>query len=192
MKALDLFCGAGGASMGLAMAGYEVTGVDLVAQPSYPFRLVVADALTYPLEGYDLIWASPPCQAYTWATGNATERARFPDLVAPIRLRLRGLCVPWVIENVPTAPLRNDLTLCGGMFGLPIIRHRRFELSAPVAAPPHRPHTYPFLTVTGHMAGVPRFQQALGITWCHDRASLAQCVPPAYSAYIARQLLAED
>jgi site-specific DNA-cytosine methylase len=52
-RALDLFCCAGGASMGLARAGFIVTGVDVEEQSEYP------------LDGFDFIWASPPCQAFT-------------------------------------------------------------------------------------------------------------------------------
>ena len=115
-RALDLFCGGGGTSYGLALAGYEVTGVDTMPQPRYPFRFIRADALEFPLDGFDLICASPPCQAYTAARhirGN-----EHPRLIGPIRERLAASGIPWVLENVPGAPLINPVMLCGGMFGL--------------------------------------------------------------------------
>jgi DNA (cytosine-5)-methyltransferase 1 len=144
MKALDLFCGAGGAAMGLRRAGFDVTGVDIRPQPRYPFRFVQADALRPPfdLAQFDLIWASPPCERYTvmWL-GRDHMRERYPDLVAATRAMLDACGRPYIIENVPGAPLRPDIVLTGAMFDLPIIRNRVFEVRgfpAPFAlAPQH-------------------------------------------------------
>lgn len=145
-KALDLFCGAGGASMGLHQAGFDVTGIDLLAnkktgQPAdparvkgtgsrYPFRLIVADALDPPvnLADFDFIWASPPCQHYTnvWL-GTPEKRDNYPDLLPATRALLAASGRPFAIENVPGAPMRADVVLSGAMFGLDIIRKRLFE-----------------------------------------------------------------
>src|SRR3990167_5832997 len=128
MRLLDLFCGAGGAAMGYHRAGFDVVGVDINPQPRYPFEFHQADALTFPLDGFDAIHASPPCQAYTAMRRlgkNAGSNA--PELVDPIRSRLVGSGVPWVMENVVGSPLLNPLMLCGSSFGLGVQRHRLFE-----------------------------------------------------------------
>jgi DNA (cytosine-5)-methyltransferase 1 len=145
--ALDLFCGVGGASVGLHRAGFDVTGVDIRPQKNYPFRFVQADALNPPfdLRSFDFIWASPPCQAHTslktmW---NARKHA---DLIPQTRTLLVEAGVPWVIENVPGASsLRPIVRLCGTSFGLATVsgpikaelrRHRYFESSFAMLAPP--------------------------------------------------------
>jgi len=141
-KALDLFCGAGGAGMGLHRAGFEVTGVDIVKQPRYPFAFVQADALAPPvrLEDFDLIWASPPCQHYSWASGKARNRGKvYPDLIQPTQDILRAWGGKYVIENVVPAGrrLREPFTLCGLTFGLGVVRHRVFETNFFVLEPLH-------------------------------------------------------
>jgi hypothetical protein len=125
-RALDLFCGAGGASMGLHRAGFEVVGVDACPQPEYPFAFVQADALTFPLDGFAFVWASPPCQAFT-AYKRRTDHVRpRRNLIPAVRARLAAAGVPYVIENVVGAPLRVPVMLCGSMFGLDVQRHRLF------------------------------------------------------------------
>lgn len=197
-KVLDLFCGAGGAAMGLHRAGFEVVGVDIVEQPNYPFDFIHADALEVELDGYDAYWASPPCQAYS--IGTATWRVhkgyRYPDLIAPIRARLMETGKPYVIENVVGAPLHPTLMLCGLMFGLKVLRHRLFETSFPVEQPPHPEHpTVPLsevgmYTVAGHMRGsLAEWQEAMGIDWM-TKEEMVEAVPPAYAEYIGRQLIA--
>jgi DNA (cytosine-5)-methyltransferase 1 len=129
-RVLDLFCGAGGAAMGLhrAWPDAKITGVDIKPQKNYPFNFVQADAMTFDLDGYNFIWASPPCQRYTrvWR-GQLHKRANYPDLIDPVRNKLAGYPLS-VIENVPGAPLRADAVLCGSQFDLDIVRVRIFEL----------------------------------------------------------------
>lgn len=144
MRLLDLFCGAGGAAMGYHRAGFEVVGVDINLQPNYPFEFHQADAMAYPLDGFDAIHASPPCQAYS--TIAKQQRARrpgvyeHPDLVVTTRQRLMNCGVPYVIENVMGAPLENPIMLCGSSFGLSLRRHRLFECSFPIMALPCAHH----------------------------------------------------
>jgi DNA (cytosine-5)-methyltransferase 1 len=144
-RVLDLFCGAGGAAMGLhrAWPEAEIVGVDIAPQPRYPFTFVQGDAMTYPLEGFDFIWASPPCQAFT-AMKSMPNAKEHENLLTPTRERLLSLgdCT-FVIENVPGAPLNSgSVMLCGTMFGLGVSaagaelrRHRWFEASFHFLAP---------------------------------------------------------
>ena len=119
--------------MGYSRAGFdEIVGVDIKPQPRYPFEFVQADAMTYPLDGFDAIHASPPCQAHTALKSmwNAKEHI---DLLTPTMARLDGVTVPWVAENVSGAPMRSAIQLCGTSFGLgtgnaELRRHRLFEL----------------------------------------------------------------
>ena len=129
MRLLDLFCGAGGASKGYADAGFDdIVGVDNKPQPHYPFEFVLADAMTYPLEGFDAIHASPPCQGYSIMRNLPWLRDKvYPLLIEPTLERLAAAGVPYVIENVMGARYVLDGNwLCGGMFGLPFYRHRVF------------------------------------------------------------------
>jgi DNA (cytosine-5)-methyltransferase 1 len=190
MKVLDLFCGAGGAAMGLhrAWPEAEILGVDIVPQPRYPFAFVQADAMTFPLEGYDFIWASPPCQGYSrtrhlpWLKGKV-----HPLLIDPIRERLKSSGAPYCIENVGDSPLVGP-TLCGVMFGLPVWRHRKFETSFFLMVPAHPPH--PSVT-PGRMFGDRLRAQAkhLGIDWMSTKEK-SQAIPPVFAEYIARQAFA--
>lgn len=146
-RLLDLFCGAGGAAVGYHRAGFDVVGVDIKPMPRYPFEFVQADAMTYPLDGFDAIHASPPCQDWSQMVRcyHAPEHGT-GHLLLDTLARLRAQSLPWVIENVVGAPLPSALVLCGASFGLgaggfDLNRHRRFETSFAMLAPPcqHRP-----------------------------------------------------
>jgi DNA (cytosine-5)-methyltransferase 1 len=202
MRVLDLFCGAGGASMGLCWArpyGTEIVGVDIEPQPRYPFTFVQADALTFPLEGYDFIWASPPCQAFTAYKRRPGHVAPRPNLIPATRERLEAAGVPYCIENVPGAPLERPTMLCGSMFGLDVRRHRIFETPFPILAPEcrHDQQAPRFPPATNRRnlrrtveVGVWRIplevqRKAMGIDWM-QLEELSEAIPPAYSEFIAR------
>ena len=216
-RLLDLFCGAGGCSVGYHRAGFDVVGVDIRPQPNYPFEFVQADALEYVEQivaraevlgvdaiGYAAIHASPPCQAFSLATlyHGASKAADHPDLVHQTRQLLDQTGLPHVIENVEGAPLRRDLVLCGEMFGLRVHRHRVFELGRWFAMrPPHQPHrlrgaqdnchieTGHARLVAGNYANHEDASDAMGIGWM-NRRELSQAIPPAYTEFIGHQLLA--
>lgn len=197
-RALDLFCGAGGASVGLHRAGFEVVGIDKEPQPSYPFTFIQADALQPPvrLADFDFIWASPPCQRYTIAKKIHNSGDRHPDLVAPTRAMLEAAGVPWVMENVPGSPLRNAIVLCGLMFGLKVLRHRLFESSFLLMTPPHQPHPPGNLTNASraYSTGETGFVCVAGNNFVRTAGALAMgianAIPPAYSEYIGRAFFA--
>lgn len=144
--------------MGLHRAGYDVTGVDIKPQPRYPFRFIQADALLFPLKGYDFIWASPPCQAFS-RLRHLHPKDR-PNLIPATRQRLIESGIPYCIENVEGAPLGDSgylIMLCGTMFGLrtkngraELRRHRLFETSFSIPLRPACQHGYvPAMSVCG-------------------------------------------
>ena len=211
MKILDLYCGAGGGAMGLHRAGFGVVGIDIKPQPNYPFEFIQADALEFDLEGYDAYWATPPCQAYSFAARRwRNSGIEYPDLIKRTRDKLLRTNKPFVIENVVGAPIRKDLLLCGEMFGLKVIRHRIFEFRGlKVPQPKHKKHKglvrdgY-YVTVAGQggndskhnycklrgLEGKTKlevWQHAMDIDWM-TKKELTQAIPPAYSEYIGKYL----
>lgn len=210
-RLLDLFCCAGGAARGYQDAGFYVVGVDIEPQPNYAGdEFVQADALTYPLEGFDAIHASPPCQANVKgmrAVNKALGRVdRHVDLIPPIRERLRQSGAHHVIENVEGADLDNPVRLCGSSFGLPLRRHRLFECSFPIMVPacdhswqterkywtswrPNGEHRLATVVqVYGNGGSSAEWAEAMGIDWM-TRKELAEAIPPAYTRHVGAYLM---
>lgn len=223
-RLLDLFCGAGGCAKGYQRAGFHVTGVDLKPQPNYPFEFIQADALAwfadqmdhlYPLP-WDAIHASPPCQAYSVLRHAAEHKgADYVDLVDETRDLLRSSGLPYIIENVPGAPLEAAVVLCGSMFGLgangrQLRRHRLFESNVPVMSPPcnHQGEAigvygggptgrYTFGNGAkkdyynrrgGYQGTIAEKREAMGIDWMNAR-EINQAIPPAYTEWLGSYLL---
>lgn len=241
-KLLDLFCCEGGASVGYSRAGFDVYGVDLFedySQKRYPFPSVRADALValrvllagagVPFthkdgtvehlsgEDFSAFAASPPCQRHTAGT-RAIDRGRYPDLIGPTRELLEASGLPYIIENVPGAPLENAVTLCGTMFSLCAIdddgtnlelrRHRLFESNIPLFSRDCQ-HGWFSEQVAGVYGGARRdkdearnvrhggyvpqnkvvAQALLGVDWMTWKG-MQQCIPPAYTKFLGTQLLA--
>lgn len=200
-RLLDLFCKAGGASMGYHRAGFEVVGVDIDPQPRYPFEFVQADALAFLIangEEFDAYAGSPPCQRYTMA--QRIQGRVHSDYIAGLRGLFQAFGKPYVIENVPGAPLNNSLTLCGAMFpGLRTYRHRLFESNLRLDPPVHPEHAAAvtkmgrppqageFMHVVGNFSGVEQAREAMGIDWM-TRDELREAIPPAYTEFLGRQI----
>lgn len=208
---LDLFCGAGGCARGYQRAGFCVLGIDSSPQPRYAgCSFVQADAMTFPLDGFDVIHASPPCQRYSrishLAVARKVEYGGHADLIDETRRLLVDCGKPYVIENVIGAPLRG-IRLCGAMFGLKTYRHRVFETSHLLWVPEHPKHTEKvppagngrspngFISICGSggvrglkSTEIPKaWGNAMGIDWM-TRRELSQAIPPAYTEWIGRQL----
>ena len=212
-RLLDLYCCEGGAAMGYHRAGFDIVGVDTRPQPRYPFEFHQADALEYLAthgHEFDVIHASPPCQAYTALRVSWNARAGHPDLVAPTREALVATGRPWIMENVPGAPLPAAVMLCGSMFGLGVDghqlrRHRLFEHHPDVELwPPYScAHSAPVIGIYGdharsraHRKGgdfpdsdkIRLASSALGVDWMSWHG-LSQSIPPAYTEHLGTQLL---
>lgn len=234
MRLLDLFCGAGGCAEGYRRAGFtDIVGVDLHPQPRYPFDFVRADAVMFLrclieadaigdanatgglwLSDFDAVHASPPCQVHSAARRIGNAKPGHKDYLPQTRHALTECGKPWVIENVPGAPLVNPTVLCGTQFGLRLRRHRLFESNVPLIplAAPCR-HATGDMTVFGHAvqecgtrgpsyldaAGRTHYRPlrrpleagraAMGINWM-NRTELSQAIPPDYTEFIGRQLIA--
>lgn len=221
MKLLDLFCGAGGAAYGYHLAGFtDIVGVDIKPQKRYPYRFVQADALEYldritrtgKVEEYDLIHASPPCQAYTGMRkitiarfGSAPEHQ---DLIVPTRRLLIQSDKPYIIENVQNSPLRTQVILCGASFGLPnMARHRHFESNILILGAPKCTHFDNDLTIGvygsrpdgrrvshrknrfGRVAkSLEEAQRIMGIDWM-DWDEIKEAIPPAYTKWLGERMI---
>ncbi len=208
MMLLDLFCGAGGASEGYRRAGFDVVGVDINPQPNYPFPFWQVDAVGLLdwspewVSEFDVIHASPPCQLFSRA-GKLREaqggKASTLDLLTPIRPMLDRIGLPYVIENVPGAPM-DGVTVCGSSFGLRVRRHRVFESNVPIVGTvcDHRTQGRPVGVY--HVMGdsIPHGgktavdladgSDAMGIDWMTWQ-ELKESIPPAYTEWIGGQLL---
>jgi DNA (cytosine-5)-methyltransferase 1 len=207
MKLLDLFCGAGGASAGYAMAGFEVTGIDVKHGKRYPFTYIRGDVRDYLhkdfLDQFDVITASPPCQTHSStkhlrvAQGKSTDKI---DMIPEVREALIASGKPYVIENVPGAPLINPVQLCGSAFGLKVRRHRLFESNVELHGTQcsHKEQGRPVgiygsmrdeIPGGGHTAKtMPEAYEAMGIDWM-IWSELVESIPPVYTKFIGEQII---
>lgn len=215
-RLLDLFCKAGGVSMGYHRAGFEVVGVDIEPQPNYPFEFIKADALDVLRDRdfraqFHAIGGSPPCQSETdlrHRTG-----VEYEDFLTPTLELLKDATVPWVVENVAsTKKMPGALILCGTEFGLKatcrdgktrwLSRHRRFASNVFLFGAGGCHCTTGKLIGGvygtgggGQMTRGYKFyndeaREALGIDWM-TRTEYAQAIPPAYTEFIGHQLRSE-
>ena len=207
MKLLDLFCGAGGASEGYAKAGFEVTGIDVKHGKRYPHTYIRGDVRDYLhvefLSQFDAIAASPPCQTFSAtkhlrnAQGKSTSKV---NMIPEVRNALIASSKPYIIENVPNAPLINPIQLCGSGFGLKVRRHRLFESNVPLVgnACNHKEQGKPVgiygsmrdeIPNGGHTAKtMAEANEAMGIDWM-IWGELVESIPPAYTEYLGKQLI---
>lgn len=220
-RLLDTFCGAGGAGMGYYLAGFEVIGVDINPQKNYPFEFIRVDALEYIAEyghKFDVIHASPPCQKFSEATP-PSYRNNHPDLIFPVRKILQKIDKPYVIENVEGArkELKCPIKLCGSMLGLPVWRHRYFEIYPAVLflTPPCNHSRQPVkakingydklvqipVLCTGGGDGkrskrkthrprgkVEDIRWAMQIDWMIQK-ELTEAIPPAYTQWLGKRIM---
>lgn len=192
--------------MGIHWAGFAVEGWDICQNISYPFSRHIGNALDADLSGFDFVWASPPCQAHS-ALRHLHPEKEYECFIERTREKLKAWGGPYIIENVPGAPLINPAQLCGSAFGLKVRRHRLFESNFPLRGVEcdHKAQGRPVdVSGTGGRRinrrpddhggntnkprNIQEAQAAIGINWM-CRKEIAQAIPPAYSEFLARQIL---
>jgi DNA (cytosine-5)-methyltransferase 1 len=194
--------------MGYYQAGFTVTGIDLKHGKRYPFTYIRGDVMDYVqdldfLRGFDLIHASPPCQTFSAtkhlrvAQGKSTDKQ---DLIEDVRDALELSEKPYIIENVPGAPLVDPILLCGSAFDLKVRRHRLFESSMKLTGTTcnHKAQGRPVgiygsmrdeIPGGGHTAKtMAQANEAMGIDWMLW-GELVEAIPPAYTAHVGRQMV---
>jgi DNA (cytosine-5)-methyltransferase 1 len=203
-RVLDMGCGVGGTSHGYWLAGCDVTGVDIAPQPRFPFTFIQADAAKFLLENYrefDAVTGSPPCQKWSRMSKCRPGLSdTYPDLIGPWRTAMQATGLPYVIENVYGAPLRQPVLYCTASFGKETYRHRFFEASFPLEGVPHSEHLVraskaghwepgTYVSVAGHCAPMWKAREVMGIDWS-TRDELVEAVPPCFTEHVGRQLIA--
>lgn len=187
------------------MAGFDVVGVDIEPQPNYPFEFHQADAMTFSLDGFNVIHASPPCQMYS--TNMRHLSGPQPMLIDATRERLQASGATWVIENVEGSPLpdqddlfgRHGIILCGTAFGLRVWRHRWFESNVPLLSKgcAHAGHAMNPHNVAGRARIYEEFgrqdpeilwRNEMGVGWM-GRYDAREAIPPVYTQWIGQQLI---
>jgi DNA (cytosine-5)-methyltransferase 1 len=224
VRVLDLFCCAGGAATGYARAGYDVVGVDIDPQPHYPFPFIQLDALQvmrvlnrglsvhgFYLDDFDLIHASPPCQLFTMYNNvksiKESTSEKYLNLIPQTGNLLLSSGKPYVIENVMGARkiLRNPIRLCGTSFGIPVRRHRLFELGGwtNVSASPscdhgrfterrfpgssNRPNGRTVCNIGEYRVPLTVQKECMTVDWKVTLRELSEMVPPPITQWIGEQ-----
>lgn len=223
-RLLDLFACAGVGGDGYASAGFDVTAVDMDPRPlkHNPHNPIHADALEVLrdrafVESFDVIHASPPCQAYSIT--KHTHSTEHPDLLGPVLELLRTYDVPWIVENVPGAPMPGALVLCGSEFGLSaydpatestvtLKRHRLFlasfdlwgaggctcaadraagRIAGVYGGGSTDQHHARHVRRGGYTPAPDVARELLGVTRPVPWKYLTQCIPPAYTRHLGEQ-----
>lgn len=203
-RLLDLFCCEGGAAAGYTAAGFEVVGVDIDPQPRYPYEFHQGDAMTWPLDGFDAVHASPPCQDHSSTKSFAGPRHGTGWMLDATIERLAASGLPWIVENVEAADMPGALTLCGTEFGLGaegrvLRRHRKFVSSVFLMGAGgchcsgraiggvygHGPHR----GARGYGYAADAAREAMRMPWA-SRDGVTQAIPPAYTQFLGEQLMA--